>query len=141
MPITEEKVTSVLFVTSDGKKFNERKQAEEWEAILSNELIVFSIRYLPDLTEGRGLQKRGLIKVVAARHHDAFAEFTAHKLFGNKHALVQGVCGSNAITPNWVLTRLSPDEANPCLEVLATVQDKFSKLQLFQVGVNITKSA
>lgn len=101
-----EQIASTTFRTSDGRVFLTHREAAAWGSCV----ITYTVRHCPDLCEGRGRQKKSLIKVNSrpgiGQHQAAqmFAEYVAYKIFGNKVEFVQGVFGSNAITANWTLT-------------------------------------
>lgn len=98
-------VPTVLYETIDGKQYLSREEAEQHEKELVN-VKRYLVRYDPDLTEGRGFQKEGLIWVHAKHHHQWFAEHYCYKEFGNRIEFVMGTYGSNAITENWSISEI-----------------------------------
>lgn len=125
-----ERIETVTYKTSDGKIFDTAQQAEKWEMRNKN-VIGFQISHGPDLTEGRGFMRKSNIKVRANANHLMFAEYAAYKIFGNKVAFVQGVFGSNAICPNWSLTKGTHED--PYWDIF--VEEKFINPIMAEHGV------
>lgn len=127
-----EEIVKTMYKTSDGKEFTSKASAEKHEGMIGNIKYVH-VRYSPDLTEGRGLQKSGCI-AVSCREPSVtkmFADYAACELFGNPVAFCMGVFGSNAIVPKYCVGSIS-DEPDGC--ILATVKDRFVDCELMEEG-------
>lgn len=137
MSVQTKTITKTLYVTSDGTEFENEDAAQQHQAAIDRRIKVYLVRYSPDLTEGRGMQRSGLIKVAAEECHKMFADFAASELFGNPIAFVQGVFGNNAIVHNWTIRELNNDAVrdNFNTPVIATVQDKWCEPHYFPPGL------
>ena len=118
-------VKSVIYVTEDGKEFTNKQEALEHEDKLLN-VKPFLVRYCPDLTEGRGLQKSGIVWVHANGSYKDFVEHWCYEHFGNKFDFCMGVYGSNAIVNTWYVTTASESDLNEN-EVLHRIEENFVK--------------
>lgn len=98
--------TTIKYITNDGREFTDQVKAQEHENSMLYKVKAFKVRHWPDLTEGRGMQAESYILVHANGSHAMFAEHECYKRFGNKVEFCMGVYGSNAIVPNWVLSKL-----------------------------------
>lgn len=101
--------TSIIYIADDGKQFTNRKEAEKYEQTLKN-VKSFVVRYSPDLTEGRGYQKVGIIMVHVNSNHQDFAEHWCYKEFGNRISFCMGVYGSNAIMDSWLIKEAKDED-------------------------------
>lgn len=99
-------VTKVVqYQTADGKFFDKVEDANKWEQRNLENCKYFKGKCYPDLNEGRYPPNTDVfIQVRAKDSHFMFAKYAMYKVFGNEVAFVQGVFGSNAITPNWSLS-------------------------------------
>ena len=63
-----------IYTTSDGKEFDNEKEAKEHdEKVIRESIKVYKVYYNPDLNEGRGYEDDGYVYVHANKHHDHFA--------------------------------------------------------------------
>jgi hypothetical protein len=116
-------IPSVIYETIDGKRFISRKEAELHESQLTD-VKGFLVRYAPDLTEGRGWQKEGIVLVHAKRHQLWFAEHYCYEKFGNRIEFIMGAYGSNAITENWSVREVNIDSQKK-QPILAKLEEDF----------------
>jgi hypothetical protein len=116
-------VKSVIYITDDGKEFTNKNDALKHETKLKN-VKAFLVRYNPDLTEGRGFQKSGIVLVHANGNHKEFVEHWCYERFGNSITFVMGVYGSNAICGNWYITSATDNDINQ-FEVLDKIEENF----------------
>ena len=87
-----------IYTASDGKEFDNEKEAEEHDKKVIRESIkVYKVYYNPDLNEGRGYGDHGYVYVHANKYHEQFLEYFLCKRFGNPISFVMGTFGSNAI--------------------------------------------
>jgi hypothetical protein len=116
-------IKKTVYVTDDGKEFTNRKEAELHET-KTKDVKYFLVSYAPDLTEGRGLQNKGILMVHSKGCQSMFAEHYCYQKFGNKIEFVMGVYGSNAITQNWSIREINKEQtAN--YPVLARLEENF----------------
>lgn len=116
-------IKSTIYITDDGKEFTNKKEAMEHESRLNN-VKYFVVRYSPDLTEGRGLQKAGLVMVHAKGSHREFVEHWCYQNFGNRIDFCMGVYGSNAIMAAWSIREVVESEIGS-YEVLNKIEERF----------------
>ncbi|MNV46332.1 hypothetical protein D3C71_1381570 [compost metagenome] len=116
---------TVVYTTDDGKSFLSKEEAIKHEEALKN-VKVFLVHFAPDLTEGRGYSKSGLIWVNAKGNHRDFAEHWCYSNLGNRIAFVMGVYGSNALMPSWVLTEFTGRDSSK-ISILARLEEEFVK--------------
>ncbi|GAA4879420.1 hypothetical protein GCM10023310_69480 [Paenibacillus vulneris] len=118
-------VKSTIYITDDGKEFANKKEAEIHESKIKN-VKCFLVRYAPDLTEGRGFQKSGVVMVHANGHHKDFVEHWCYEKFGNRIDFCMGVYGSNAITSTWFIKEATEKdiEDHPTLH---KIEERFVK--------------
>lgn len=65
-----------IYTTSDGKEFDNEKEAKEHdEKVIRESIKVYKVYYNPDLNEGRGYEDDGYVYVHANKHHDQFIEY------------------------------------------------------------------
>lgn len=132
MSIEKKIIEKEVFITSDGEEFLSKDEAVAHESGLKF-IAYYKVNANPDLTEGRhGPKHIGYMEVVAGSNHDMFAEHAGYKMYGSKVSFCMGVFGSNAIIPNWSLTRID----HPDGKLVATVQDRFCNLIKYKEGVN-----
>lgn len=88
-----EKVKSVKIYEVEGKEFTDKKQAEEHLANLKKELsfTYYVVSHSPDLTEGRGYQRKSKIAVAGSRHNYESLMHYLSKRFGSPLEFIQGV--------------------------------------------------
>lgn len=59
-----------IYTTSDGKEFDNEKEAKEHdEKVIRESIKVYKVYYNPDLNEGRGYEDDGYVYVHANKHH------------------------------------------------------------------------
>lgn len=116
-------IKSTYYVTDDGKEFKNKKEAEIHETKLKN-VKSFLVRYSPDLTEGRGFQKIGIVMVHANNLHKDFVEHWCYGKFGNRIDFCMGVYGSNAIVPTWYVKEANGDDLRE-YEVIHRIEENF----------------
>lgn len=62
-----------IYTASDGKEFDNEKEAEEHDKKVIRESIkVYKVYYNPDLNEGRGYGDHGYVYVHANKYHEQF---------------------------------------------------------------------
>lgn len=65
-----------IYTASDGKEFDNEKEAEEHDKKVIRESIkVYKVYYNPDLNEGRGYGDHGYVYVHANKYHEQFLEY------------------------------------------------------------------
>lgn len=116
-------IQSTIYVTNDGKEFANKQDALKHEDRLEN-VRAFVVRYNPDLTEGRGFQKSGIVWVHAKGSHHQFVEHWCYEKYGNKYAFCMGVYGSNAISLNWNIHKANEHDLNE-YEVIHRIEENF----------------
>ena len=117
-----------VYITTDGKEFTNKKEAEKWEEECA-EVSYFVVHYSPDLNEGRtSSQRKGLVQVVGFRDNErSIAQFACERAFGGSYAFVQGVFDTNAMMPNFSLGSSPTDEELENLDTVIIVQGRFAK--------------
>lgn len=100
------KVNSVKYVAFDGKEFLSKKDCEDYEKKEASKRF-FAVWHTPDLTEGRGFQRKTVF-CVEPYGWSGYSTFEAMKdycirKFGRKLAFVQGV----SPTENWSLKEIT----------------------------------
>lgn len=126
--------TTTTYITSDGREWTNEKEAYEHEEAIKG-IKYFRIAHSPDLTEGRGYMRVSWIAVNALCKHEQFAEVYCEQAFGNKWVFVQGVCGSNCITPKWAISEPYDEIVDKGAKLSATVEDRFAKKKIFGEGI------
>ena len=120
----------VVYVTSDEKEFSEIKEAEAHQRKLDN-TAAFIVHFHPDLTEGRGYLRKGVLYVGIdpqnAVHikgddvHRVFAENWCNERIGHKIEYIQGVKDVNSAMSPWFLRRADGNDKLDELKELGTV--------------------
>ena len=106
-------ITKEIYKTDDGKVFESKKEAENYERKLKEEeakTSYWKITYKPDLTEGRGYYGGIYVKIVGGKqtYHNLYLETYCFEKIGGKVALVQG-CSA---MPNWSIREINVDSFN-----------------------------
>jgi hypothetical protein len=129
-------VRSILvehFKCTDGKVFDKRADAEQHQALIDC-VAYYVVRYSPDLTEGRGLQRAGLVAVNAVSMQQRLAQYACNKEFGPEYAFVQGHFAPTAMTKNWALTDACAEDIEK-LSIVITVEEARAKVNIYQPGI------
>lgn len=116
-------IKSTIYIADDGKEFTNKEDAIRHEEKLNN-VKSFVVRYSPDLTEGRGFQKVGVVMVHANNSHKDFVEHWCYENFGNRIDFCMGVYGSNAITSCWYIKEASSFELE-AHDVIHRIEENF----------------
>lgn len=115
----------VIYTTSDGKTFEDKKEAEKHEKKLQAERIkIYRVQYHPDLNEGRGYNNIGYVYIHANSHHELFLQNYLCETFGNPISFVMGVFGSNTIMESYTYSVCSEKEVKPD-KILARIEENF----------------
>lgn len=114
---------NTVYITDGGKIFSNKNEAINHEEKLNN-VKYFVVRYAPDLTEGRGLQKVGIVMVNARNKHKDFVEHWCYKQYGNRIDFCMGVFGSNAIVPCWNIFHADEKDLES-YEVIDKIEEEF----------------
>ena len=100
-----------IYTTSDGKEFDNEKEAKEHdEKVIRESIKVYKVYYNPD--------------VHANKHHDQFIEYFLCKRFGNPISFVMGTFGSNAIMQTYIYHEV-PESDVKADKVLARIEETF----------------
>lgn len=114
-----------IYTTSDGKEFDNEKEAKEHdEKVIRESIKVYKVYYNPDLNEGRGYEDDGYVYVHANKHHDQLIEYFLCKRFGNPISFVMGTFGSNAIMQTYIYHEV-PESDVKADKVLARIEETF----------------
>lgn len=114
-----------IYTTSDGKEFDNEKEAKEHdEKVIRESIKVYKVYYNPDLNEGRGYEDDGYVYVHANKHHDQFIEYFLCKRFWNPISFVMGTFGSNAIMQTYIYHEV-PESDVKADKVLARIEETF----------------
>lgn len=114
-----------IYTASDGKEFNNEKEAEEHDKKVIRESIkVYKVYYNPDLNEGRGYGDHGYVYVHANKYHEQFLEYFLCKRFGNPISFVMGTFGSNAIMQTYTYLEV-PESDVKADKILARIEEVF----------------
>lgn len=119
---------------TDGTIFESKKEAEIHQRRIEN-IVYYRVNYSPDLTEGRGLQKSGIIALNVTGEHSRFVTYACEKVFGPEYAFVQGYFGINAMTKNWSTKRLDVGNEFDPSEVIITVEEARAETNVFPKGI------
>lgn len=65
--------------------------------------LYFVVHYDPDLVEGKGHKRKGVIKVTANDKHGMFARHWCYNEFGNEIDFIMGNYSSVTVVKNWYL--------------------------------------
>jgi hypothetical protein len=126
------KVVKEVYETSDGKVFDNIKDAEKHETQIKS-LKYFLVVWGADLTEGRTWgNNRSYILVNTKHSHEEFAEILCFYQFGTKHQFCQGVFGSNAIMPYWSIKPVL--ELDSSIKVEFAVEERFAEQKIYGEG-------
>lgn len=111
------KEVKTIFKTSDGKAFEDLKEAEAHQKII-NSCGYFKVWFCSDLNEGRYILKNyGYVKVEGFPDSapelklQKLCEHFCYRLFGNEYDFIQGVRDVCAFIPMWRIEKVSPKEA------------------------------
>lgn len=114
-----------IYTASDGKEFDNEKEAKEHdEKVIRESIKVYKVYYNPDLNEGRGYNNIGYVYIHANSHHELFLQNYLCETFGNPISFVMGVFGSNAIMESYTYSVCSEKEAKPD-KIIARIEEKF----------------
>jgi hypothetical protein len=122
--------TLKVYITEDGKEFTSESEAVAHEKSQKG-LKYYTVRYSPDLTEGRmASQRTGLVKISGFFDSEMeIAEFACERAFGGSYAFVQGVFDSNAIMRNFAVSKATQEDIAK-YDTVIIVQSRFAKNRL-----------
>ena len=109
------KEVKTIFKTSDGKAFEDLKEAEAHQKVIDS-CGYFKVRFGSDLNEGRHILKNyGYVKVEGTKTQglelQKLCEYFCYQLFGNEYDFIQGFRETAAFIPMWKIQKVSTEEA------------------------------
>lgn len=122
----------VVYVTSDEKEFSDMEEAESHQRKLDNIAIAtFIVHFHPDLTEGRGYLRKGVLYVGIDQQnavhikdddvHRVFAENWCNERIGHKIEYIQGRKDVISAMSPWSLRRADGNDKLDELKELGTI--------------------
>lgn len=126
----------IIYTTSDGKTFEDKKEAEKHERKLQIELIkIYRVQYHPTWVLNAEYKDTGCKYIIryehigyvyihANSHHGLFLQDYLCETFGNPISFVMGVHGSNEIMESYTYSECSEKEVEKN-KILARIEEEF----------------